>query len=80
MSLVIITTGITTEITRLYARTMSKPFTNTLSAIASATLPKSVTKLFLRAIWPSKKSDTEAIKNKIPTTIYFKSTCETFPT
>ena len=39
---------------------MSKPFTNTLSAIASATLPKSVTKLFLRAMWPSKKSDKEA--------------------
>ena len=70
----IITTGITIDIAPSYARIINKPFTNNLSAMASITLPKSVTKLYLRAIYPSNESDRDAIRKIIPAIMYLSDT------
>ena len=72
VSLVIIITGITTGITPSHARAIKTPLTKILSAIASNTLPKSVTSPLLRAMLPSKKSVTLAIINNTPQIIYYK--------
>ena len=56
-------TGIITGIKPSAAKIISIPLTNILSAIASITFPKSVTKLFFLAICPSKKSVILAIIN-----------------
>ena len=64
LSLTIITTGIIGWIKPWEAKIIKTELTKTLSAIASSSLPKSVIKLYLRAMNPSKKSVIEA-KEKI---------------
>lgn len=63
ISLNIIATGIIGLITPFTANIIKTEFTNTLSAIASANLPKSVTIFLFLAIYPSKKSVIEASIN-----------------
>jgi hypothetical protein len=58
--------GIQTSVISLTAKQIKIELINTLSAIGSHSLPKSLTHLFRRAKYPSNVSVKQAITKKIP--------------